>query len=172
NKGFVIDSRTVVVSSQNFSPAGIYENRDAGVILESPEIAQYFGPIFDADWAGARPLVVKARARSARKAGGGRATRPTGKKKAKKKKKTVAKKSQESGRVAAHDRGHDQSDASLEIPERSSAVLSSRPEARETGSEAPRVHHAVRWRGGGMAVRGARAAGGDVDSPVRQSAIA
>src|SRR5215467_14851504 len=81
NKGFVIDSRTVVVSSQNFSPAGIYENRDAGVILESPEIAQYFGPIFDADWAGARPLVVKARARSARKAGGGRATRPTGKKK-------------------------------------------------------------------------------------------
>jgi len=107
NKGFVIDSRTVVVSSQNFSPAGIYENRDAGVILESPEIAQYFGPIFDADWAGARPLVVKARARSARKAGGGRATRPTGKKKAKtkvgkkakkKKKKTVAKKARKAVR--------------------------------------------------------------------------
>jgi phosphatidylserine/phosphatidylglycerophosphate/cardiolipin synthase-like enzyme len=105
NKGFVIDGRTVVVSSQNFSPAGIYENRDAGVILESPEIAQYFAPIFDADWAGARPLVVKVRARSTRKAGGGRATRPTGKKKAKtkvakkaNKKKTVAKKARKAVR--------------------------------------------------------------------------
>jgi phosphatidylserine/phosphatidylglycerophosphate/cardiolipin synthase-like enzyme len=59
NKGFVIDGKTVVVSSQNFSQAGIYENRDAGVILESPQIAQYFGPIFNADWSGALPFVAK-----------------------------------------------------------------------------------------------------------------
>ena len=65
NKGFVIDGETVVVSSQNFSPAGIFENRDAGVILESKEIAQYFGPIFDADWRNSRPLVVGARSRQA-----------------------------------------------------------------------------------------------------------
>ena len=51
NKGFVIDGKTVVVSSQNFSPSGVYENRDAGLILESEDIAQYFAPIFDADWA-------------------------------------------------------------------------------------------------------------------------
>jgi phosphatidylserine/phosphatidylglycerophosphate/cardiolipin synthase-like enzyme len=50
NKGFVIDGKTVVVSSQNFWPAGVYNNRDAGLILESVDIAQYFGPIFDADW--------------------------------------------------------------------------------------------------------------------------
>jgi phosphatidylserine/phosphatidylglycerophosphate/cardiolipin synthase-like enzyme len=61
NKGFVIDGETVVVSSQNFSPAGISENRDAGMILESKEIAQYFGPIFDADWRASRPLVGASR---------------------------------------------------------------------------------------------------------------
>jgi phosphatidylserine/phosphatidylglycerophosphate/cardiolipin synthase-like enzyme len=59
NKGFIIDGGTVVVSSQNFSPAGIYENRDAGLILESEQIAEYFGPIFDADWGDSRPLVVQ-----------------------------------------------------------------------------------------------------------------
>src|SRR5581483_4456181 len=61
NKGFVIDGKTVVVSSQNFSPAGVSDNRDAGVILESEEIAQYFGPIFDADWGASRALVLHAK---------------------------------------------------------------------------------------------------------------
>ena len=50
NKGFVIDSSIVVVSSQNFSPAGVQTNRDAGVIIESPVIAQHFEPIFLSDW--------------------------------------------------------------------------------------------------------------------------
>jgi phosphatidylserine/phosphatidylglycerophosphate/cardiolipin synthase-like enzyme len=50
NKGFVVDSQTVVVSSQNFSPAGIRLNRDAGLIIESEGIAKYFGPIFLSDW--------------------------------------------------------------------------------------------------------------------------
>jgi phosphatidylserine/phosphatidylglycerophosphate/cardiolipin synthase-like enzyme len=61
NKGFVIDGQTIVVSSQNFSPAGVYENRDAGLILESRDIAQYFGPVFDADWRDSRPLVAHAK---------------------------------------------------------------------------------------------------------------
>jgi phosphatidylserine/phosphatidylglycerophosphate/cardiolipin synthase-like enzyme len=63
NKGFIIDGETVVISSQNFSPAGVYENRDAGLILESEQIAQYFGPIFDADWSGSRPLVAQGQSR-------------------------------------------------------------------------------------------------------------
>ena len=50
NKGFIIDSKTVVVSSQNFSPAGVHDNRDAGVIIEDAEIAGYFEAIFLADW--------------------------------------------------------------------------------------------------------------------------
>jgi phosphatidylserine/phosphatidylglycerophosphate/cardiolipin synthase-like enzyme len=61
NKGFVIDGKTVVVSSQNFSPSGVFENRDAGLILESEDIAQYFAPIFDADWGDSRPLVSESR---------------------------------------------------------------------------------------------------------------
>ena len=83
NKGFVIDGETVVVSSQNFSPAGISDNRDAGVILESKQVAQYFQPIFDADWSDSRPLVVGARARQP----GAQAKRKTVAKKAKKAKK-------------------------------------------------------------------------------------
>ena len=77
NKGFVIDGRTVVVSSQNFSPSGVYENRDAGLILESDDIAQYFAPVFDADWDDSRPLVAEG---GSRKGG------------AKKKRKSAAKK--------------------------------------------------------------------------------
>jgi PLD-like domain len=61
NKGFVVDSHIAVVSSQNFSPAGIEQNRDAGVIIESPEIAKYFEPIFLADWNNkAKPFAPKA----------------------------------------------------------------------------------------------------------------
>jgi phosphatidylserine/phosphatidylglycerophosphate/cardiolipin synthase-like enzyme len=63
NKGFIVDSKTVVVSSQNFSPAGVRLNRDAGVIIESPDIANYFGPIFLSDWnQKAKPFAPKAAA--------------------------------------------------------------------------------------------------------------
>ena len=50
NKGFVIDHKTVVVSSQNFSPAGVHDNRDAGLIIENPEIAVYYENVFLSDW--------------------------------------------------------------------------------------------------------------------------
>jgi phosphatidylserine/phosphatidylglycerophosphate/cardiolipin synthase-like enzyme len=57
-EGFVIDSSAVVVSSQNFSPDGIQCNRDAGVIIESAPIAQYFENVFLADWNNkAKPFV-------------------------------------------------------------------------------------------------------------------
>jgi phosphatidylserine/phosphatidylglycerophosphate/cardiolipin synthase-like enzyme len=49
NKGFVIDSRIVVVSSQNFSGEGVRQNRDAGVIIENERIAQYFEAVFLTD---------------------------------------------------------------------------------------------------------------------------
>jgi phosphatidylserine/phosphatidylglycerophosphate/cardiolipin synthase-like enzyme len=64
NKGFVIDSSTVVVSSQNFSPEGIQFNRDAGVIIESAPIAQYFEAVFLADWNNkAKPFAAKGAAK-------------------------------------------------------------------------------------------------------------
>lgn len=95
NKGFVIDGKTVVVSSQNFSPAGVSDNRDAGMILESEEIAQYFGPIFDADWSASRALVLHAKSQPGT---AGKKGRPPAKKgntaprKAKKAKKSTRKK--------------------------------------------------------------------------------
>jgi PLD-like domain len=50
NKGIVIDSQTVIVSSQNWSPMGTGENRDAGLIIYNAEAAQYFEQIFLHDW--------------------------------------------------------------------------------------------------------------------------
>jgi phosphatidylserine/phosphatidylglycerophosphate/cardiolipin synthase-like enzyme len=58
NKGFVIDSKIAVVSSQNFSPAGVQTNRDAGVILEHAGIAKYFETVFLSDWRKAKPAVA------------------------------------------------------------------------------------------------------------------
>jgi hypothetical protein len=61
NKGFVIDASIVVVSSQNFSPAGVQNNRDAGVVIESPVLAGYFEPIFLSDWNRLKPFAPNAR---------------------------------------------------------------------------------------------------------------
>jgi PLD-like domain len=50
NKGIVVDGRTVLVSSQNWSNAGTTQNRDAGVISEQADLAGYFERIFLHDW--------------------------------------------------------------------------------------------------------------------------
>jgi phosphatidylserine/phosphatidylglycerophosphate/cardiolipin synthase-like enzyme len=61
NKGFVVDSNQVVISSQNFSPAGVEQNRDAGVIIASKSIAAYYEAVFIADWqTRAKPFVANA----------------------------------------------------------------------------------------------------------------
>ena len=50
NKGIIVDSKVVVVSSQNWSGDGVQFNRDAGLIMYHPGIAQYFEKIFLYDW--------------------------------------------------------------------------------------------------------------------------
>lgn len=50
NKGIVVDSGTVLVSSQNWSGDGTLRNRDAGVIIRHAGIARYFEQIFLEDW--------------------------------------------------------------------------------------------------------------------------
>jgi phosphatidylserine/phosphatidylglycerophosphate/cardiolipin synthase-like enzyme len=60
NKGFVVGSQTVVVSSRNFSPAGVVQNRDAGLIIVSDKVAKYFEPILLSDWNKAKPFAPKA----------------------------------------------------------------------------------------------------------------
>jgi hypothetical protein len=50
NKGIIADGQRVLVSSQNWSTDGTLYNRDAGVIIEHPDAAQYFQQIFQHDW--------------------------------------------------------------------------------------------------------------------------
>ena len=50
NKGIIVDSSVVLVSSENWSADGTLRNRDAGLIIHNPDIAQYFQAIFMADW--------------------------------------------------------------------------------------------------------------------------
>ena len=50
NKGIVVDSHVVMVSSQNWSADGTLRNRDAGLIIFNPEAAAYFEEIFLHDW--------------------------------------------------------------------------------------------------------------------------
>jgi len=77
NKGFVVDSKTAVVSSQNFSPSGVQTNRDAGLIMEHAGIAQYFENIFLADWKNkSKPFVAKPAQSSAKRAAPGRSKTP------------------------------------------------------------------------------------------------
>ncbi len=49
NKGVISDDQ-VLISSINWSPTSIFENREAGLIVESSEVADYFEMIFDYDW--------------------------------------------------------------------------------------------------------------------------
>lgn len=51
NKGIIIDDKTVVVGSHNWTGQGATENRDASLIFyDDPEIAAYFKKIFMYDW--------------------------------------------------------------------------------------------------------------------------
>ena len=40
----------MLVSSQNWSGDGFLRNRDAGVIIDNPEVARYYEAIFLDDW--------------------------------------------------------------------------------------------------------------------------
>jgi hypothetical protein len=59
NKGIVVDSKTVLVSSQNWSSQGVLQNRDAGVIIGHAGIAQYFEANFLQDWEDRADVRVK-----------------------------------------------------------------------------------------------------------------
>jgi hypothetical protein len=50
NKGIIVDSSVVLVSSTNWSSDGVLRNRDAGLIIHDPEIAGYYQSVFLDDW--------------------------------------------------------------------------------------------------------------------------
>lgn len=50
NKGVIFDRQQVIVSSTNWSENSIARAREAGLLIQSPDIAEYFAQVFDYDW--------------------------------------------------------------------------------------------------------------------------
>ena len=50
NKLIIVDDKSVLVSSQNWSGTGVDTNREAGVLIEHAGCAKYFSKIFESDW--------------------------------------------------------------------------------------------------------------------------
>lgn len=50
NKGILVDGKTVVVGSQNWSEPGVTNNRDASLLIRNAAMAKYFEAIFLHDW--------------------------------------------------------------------------------------------------------------------------
>ncbi len=50
NKGIIADGRIVMISSINFSDNSVENNREAGVIIENEDVAQWYQTVFDFDW--------------------------------------------------------------------------------------------------------------------------
>jgi len=67
NKTIIIDRKTVMFGSHNWSNEGVKSNRDASLIFDDAEIATYLAKVYDYDWttlatahpAKARPRVAK-----------------------------------------------------------------------------------------------------------------
>ncbi len=51
NKGIIVDGRIVLICSINFSEGSISSNREAGVIIENQQVAQWYQEVYDFDWA-------------------------------------------------------------------------------------------------------------------------
>ncbi|TFG11425.1 hypothetical protein EU537_12440 [Candidatus Thorarchaeota archaeon] len=50
NKAIIVDGRIVLISSINYSDNSIENNREAGVIIENEDVAQWYSEVFDYDW--------------------------------------------------------------------------------------------------------------------------
>ena len=55
-KGIVVDGRQVLIGSHNWSNDGVTQNRDASLIFDDRQIAQYFLDVFETDWKRASAL--------------------------------------------------------------------------------------------------------------------
>ncbi len=62
NKLIVVDKQAVLVSSQNWSATGVGNNREAGILIEYPDIARYYAEIFESDWSTALQKIPKPKA--------------------------------------------------------------------------------------------------------------
>jgi phosphatidylserine/phosphatidylglycerophosphate/cardiolipin synthase-like enzyme len=59
NKLIIVDGTDVLISSQNWSSTGVGNNREGGVLMHYPDIAQYYSAIFESDWSTAQTKIPK-----------------------------------------------------------------------------------------------------------------
>lgn len=57
-KGMIADGKRVLIGSHNWSGGGVTLNRDASLLFDDVEIAEYYGGVFEVDWARARPPII------------------------------------------------------------------------------------------------------------------
>ncbi|MDO6433117.1 phospholipase D-like domain-containing protein [Flavitalea sp. BT771] len=57
NKLIIIDGKTVLTSSQNWSDSAVSKNREAGVVMTYPDLAAYYTKIFESDWSTASKTI-------------------------------------------------------------------------------------------------------------------
>jgi phosphatidylserine/phosphatidylglycerophosphate/cardiolipin synthase-like enzyme len=50
NKTIIVDGKKVMFGSHNWSNEGVKTNRDASLIFDDQEIAEYLAQVFDYDW--------------------------------------------------------------------------------------------------------------------------
>ncbi|QIF06075.1 hypothetical protein G5S37_14360 [Roseimicrobium sp. ORNL1] len=60
NKLIVVDGKSVLVSSQNWSDSAVLKNREAGLLIEFPKAAAYYREVFDVDWETGEKKIPKA----------------------------------------------------------------------------------------------------------------
>ena len=58
NKGMIIDGKIVLISSINWSPTSLRDNREVGVIIKNQHIAQYYQQVFLHDWSNAAEIFL------------------------------------------------------------------------------------------------------------------
>jgi len=50
NKGVIVDGNKTLISSINWGRCAVIENREAGIIIENKDVAEYFTEVFSYDW--------------------------------------------------------------------------------------------------------------------------
>ncbi|MCK4365917.1 MAG: lamin tail domain-containing protein, partial [Thermoplasmatales archaeon] len=50
NKGMIVDNRSVLISSINWNENSVTRNREAGIIIENEDVAQFYADVFFYDW--------------------------------------------------------------------------------------------------------------------------
>ena len=58
-KGMIVDGKRVLIGSHNWSQPGVTLNRDASLVFDDAEIAQYYARAFEIDWQRSNPIPPK-----------------------------------------------------------------------------------------------------------------